>query len=43
MKDFCEVFAINSRSIEWQYKTKAINWVDGFIPGMLLFEMKSAG
>ena len=43
MKDFCEVFGINSRRIEWQYKTKTINWVDGFIPGMLLFEMKSAG
>ena len=46
MKAFCEVFGINTRRIEWQYTTKpgtTTNWIDGFIPGMLLFEMKSAG
>lgn len=43
MRDFCEVFGINNRRIEWQHKTKTVNWMDGFIPGILLFEMKSAG
>ncbi|MGI9211865.1 MAG: class I SAM-dependent DNA methyltransferase [Methylococcaceae bacterium] len=47
MRDFCAVFGISSSRIEWQFKVRknkqAVKWVDGFIPGLLLMEMKSAG
>jgi hypothetical protein len=48
MREFCAIFDISSRSIEWQYdvqkdKKSAKKWIDGLIPSTLLFEMKSAG
>jgi hypothetical protein len=48
MREFCGIFDISSRSIEWQYdvqkdKKSAKKWIDGLIPNTLLFEMKSAG
>jgi type I restriction-modification system DNA methylase subunit len=48
MREFCGIFDISSRSIEWQYdvqkdKKSAKKWIDGLIPSTLLFEMKSAG
>ena len=48
MREFCAIFGISSRSIEWQYdvrenKKAAKKWIDGLIPSKLLFEIKSAG
>ena len=48
MREFCAIFDISSRSIEWQYdvqkdKKSAKKWIDWLSPSSLLFEMKSAG
>ncbi|MBU1664822.1 MAG: N-6 DNA methylase [Gammaproteobacteria bacterium] len=49
MRDFVDIFGINPTRIEWQAPVKAgakkptTNWIDGLLPGMALFEMKSAG
>lgn len=48
MREFCSIFDISSRSVEWQYdvqenKKSPKKWIDGLIPNTLLFEIKSAG
>ena len=46
MRDFCDLFGISASRIEWQYKVKTgrtTNWIDGFIPRLMLMEIKSAG
>jgi hypothetical protein len=46
MRDFCKLFGISASRIEWQYPVKTgktTNWIDGFLPRLLLMEIKSAG
>lgn len=46
MRDFCDLFGISASRIEWQYKVKSgrtTNWIDGFLPRLMLMEIKSAG
>jgi hypothetical protein len=46
MRDFCDLFGISASRIEWQYKVKTgrtTNWIDGFLPRLMLMEIKSAG
>lgn len=47
MRGFCHVFGISPKRIEWQYpvkdKGKPTTWIDGFLPRLALFEIKSAG
>ncbi len=47
MRSFlCDIFGISSSRIEWQYPVKddkATRYIDGFLVGTLLIEMKTAG
>jgi hypothetical protein len=46
MRGFCHVFGINPDRMRWQFKLKdgkTTTWADGVLPGMALFEIKSAG
>lgn len=46
MREFCHVFGINPNRMQWQFKLKdgkTTQWADGVLPGMALFEIKSAG
>jgi len=46
MRDFCDLFGISASRIEWQYPVKTgrtTNWIDGFLPRLMLMEIKSAG
>jgi hypothetical protein len=46
MRDFFQIFGIESRFIEWQYPVKdgkSTKWLDGVLLGTMLVEMKSAG
>lgn len=46
MREFCHVFGVNPNRMQWQFKLKdgkTTRWADGVLPGMALFEIKSAG
>ncbi len=46
MRELCAVFGVNTDRLRWQFKLKngvATTWADGVLPGMALFEIKSAG
>lgn len=46
MRGFCHVFGVNPDRMRWQFRLKdgkTTNWADGVLPGMALFEIKSAG
>lgn len=46
MRALCHVFGVNPSRIQWQFRLKdkkVTRWADGVLPGMALFEIKSAG
>lgn len=46
MRGLCDVFGVNLDRLRWQFKLKngkTTTWADGVLPGMALFEIKSAG